>query len=137
LKYQDTATALQEQRVPPKSSQGLRSSGNNNSTLGNNHSHNNGSSSVSGVSGVSGGRNVVVKLAEAEAKVDQLTRALAKKGQYMESRIKVKSSSSSSSSYQYYTHLYFEYILKHMLKYCFLLSMSRITHPCYVFLIMV
>jgi hypothetical protein len=103
LKYQDTATALQEQRVPPKSSQGLRSSGNNNSILGNNnnnshsHSHNNGSSS--GVSGVSGGRNVVVKLAEAEAKVDQLTRALAKKGQYMESRIKVKSSSSSSILY--------------------------------------
>jgi hypothetical protein len=51
-----------------------------------------GPSLVAGNGGGVGGRAVVVKLAEAEALVDQLKRALFKKGQYMEQKLKVSRS---------------------------------------------
>jgi hypothetical protein len=49
-----------------------------------------GAAAAGGAASALGGRAVVVRLAEAEAKVDQLTRALAKKGAYLEGKLKAE-----------------------------------------------
>ena len=82
LRYKDAANALKRQNTSAtadstKRSDSLRASSG-------------GSLANGAAANVSNGRAVVVRLAEAEAKVDQLTRALAKKGAYLEAKLRAE-----------------------------------------------
>jgi len=83
LRYKDAANALKRQNTSTadsaKGSHSLGGSGGGGVGLTNGAAAN-----------VSNGRAVVVRLAEAEAKVDQLTRALAKKGAYLEAKLRAE-----------------------------------------------
>ena len=86
LRYKDTAEALQKHSASMQGGRHSSSSALHSPPVGATATAAHGS--VASDRSSSGGRAVVVKLAEAEAKVDQLTRALAKKGAYMDQRLR-------------------------------------------------